>query len=400
MGPVRRTRLSRSSSKLTRSASRSRNVTCSSSSRCASSNSLRSEVARDGAAAESRDHRVAVEHGCRRATCARRRTRCRPCRPQGTSRARRRAWHGAAPRAEPRAGTAGTSRSKPSRSALPSARISSTTSWIVPFTEPSATTIVSAPSVRYVRIRPPGVAAELLREIGGELRDETERTQLLVMLQVAHFGERFGPDHRADAHGIGRIEDLARLVGRQERIDLRLRGHVHAIVRMREDEAVHAHHDRTRQVLGEPEGLDVQVERFLVGLRKELDPAGVAHRHAVGVVVPDVDRRADRAVADGHHDRQAETGGVVDRLRHEQESLAARGGIGARARRRRADGDRQRGEFGFDVDELAARELARLHHLAQAFDDVRLRRDRDKRRSPAACTGPPPRRPRASLPFA
>ena len=75
---------------------------------------------------------------------------------------------------------------------------------------------------------------------------------------------------------------------------------------MGEDEAVHAHHHRQRQLLGQPERLDVQVERLLVGLGEELDPAGVAHRHAVGVVVPDVDRRADRAVADGHHDRQAE----------------------------------------------------------------------------------------------
>ena len=32
-----------------------------------------------------------------------------------------------------------------------------------------------------------------------------------------------------------------------------------------------------RQLLGEAERLDVQVERFLVGLGEELDPAGVAH---------------------------------------------------------------------------------------------------------------------------
>jgi hypothetical protein len=57
-----------------------------------------------------------------------------------------------------------------------------------------------------------------------------------------------------------------------------------------------------------PERLDVQVERFLVRLGEELDPAAVAHRHAVRMVVPDVDRRADRAIGDGHHDRQPEAG--------------------------------------------------------------------------------------------
>jgi hypothetical protein len=45
-----------------------------------------------------------------------------------------------------------------------------------------------------------------------------------------------------------------------------------------EDEAVHAHHHRQRELLGELEGLDVQVERLLVGLGEELDPAAVALR--------------------------------------------------------------------------------------------------------------------------
>src|SRR5262249_15686370 len=35
----------------------------------------------------------------------------------------------------------------------------------------------------------------------------------------------------------------------------------------------------------------------------------------------------------------------------------------------------QRSELRLDVDELAVGELAGLHELAQAFDDVRLRRD-------------------------
>jgi hypothetical protein len=85
-----------------------------------------------------------------------------------------------------------------------------------------------------------------------------------------------------------------------------------------QDEAVLADHDRHAQLLGQAEGLDVQVDRLLVGLGMELDPPGVGHGHAVGVIVPDVDRGADRPVADGHDDRQAQPGGVVDRFRHEQ----------------------------------------------------------------------------------
>ena len=77
-----------------------------------------------------------------------------------------------------------------------------------------------------------------------------------------------------------------------------------------------------------------------------------------------------------HHDRQAEAGGVVDGLRHEQQALAGGGGIGARAGCGRADRDRQRGEFGFDVDEFAFGDFAGAHHFAETLDDVGLRRDR------------------------
>src|SRR3974390_3123629 len=53
----------------------------------------------------------------------------------------------------------------------------------------------------------------------------------------------------------------------------------------------------------------------------------------------------------------------------------ARLGAAAPARARRTDRDRQRCEFGFDVDEFAVFDLTRAHHLAETFDDVRLRRD-------------------------
>ncbi len=209
-----------------------------------------------------------------------------------------------------------------------------------------------------------------------QLRYQLKRALLFVMLQITHLEKCIGPDHRADRHGIVAIEHLHRLERRQIGVDLRLVRHVHAIVSVGQDEAVDAHHHRARQLLGQPERLDVQVRRFLVGFGVQLDPARVAHRHAVGMIVPDVDRRADRAVADGHDDRQPEARRVIDRFRHEQDALARGGGVAARAGGRCADGHRQRGKFGFDVDELAILELAVLHHLAQAFDDMRLRRDR------------------------
>jgi hypothetical protein len=122
--------------------------------------------------------------------------------------------------------------------------------------------------------------------------------------KVAHFHESLGADHGADRHRLGGIEHLARLVGRQEGVDLGLRRDVDPLHRVRQDEAVHAHHHRHRQFLAEAEGLQVQVRRFLVGLGEQLQPAAVALAHRVAVVVPDVDRRADRPVGHRHHDRR------------------------------------------------------------------------------------------------
>ncbi len=168
----------------------------------------------------------------------------------------------------------------------------------------------------------------------------------------------------------------ARVVGRQEGVDLGLRlGNIDALDRVRENESVDADHHGHRELFREAEGLDVQVERLLVGLREELHPTGIPHGHRIGMVVPDVDGRADRAVAERHDDRQAEPGGVVDRLRHEEEALARGRGVGAGSRRRGADRDRERREFELHVDELALLEVAGAHHFAQGFDDVGLGRD-------------------------
>ena len=71
--------------------------------------------------------------------------------------------------------------------------------------------------------QPAGVTPERVPEVAGDLGDQLERLHLLGVRQVAHLRERLGPDHRADRDRIVGVEDLARSIRRQVRIDLRLR---------------------------------------------------------------------------------------------------------------------------------------------------------------------------------
>ena len=121
-----------------------------------------------------------------------------------------------------------------------------------------------------------GGPSERLRELGRELGNRVEGLHLLRVHQVLHLGERLGPDHRPDGHGLVWIEHLPRLERRQEGVDLLLRREVDGLVGVGQHETVHADHDRERQLLGELERLHVQVGRLLVRLRVELDPARVA----------------------------------------------------------------------------------------------------------------------------
>ena len=169
--------------------------------------------------------RVAVQLDARRAPCARSRetipptptasafssttTRCAP--------AERRAHRVERERPERRD-------AERRRSLTPSSRSSSTASSIVPSTEPSATTIVSASVGAVAADQPAGVAAERAPRTPPAICGiSVERLHLLGVRQVAHLGERLGPDHRADRHRLGRVEHLARLERRQEGVDLLLR---------------------------------------------------------------------------------------------------------------------------------------------------------------------------------
>ena len=115
-----------------------------------------------------------------------------------------------------------------------------------------------------------------------------------------------GPTMAPMETGSSGSSTLPRFEGRQVRVDLLLCGQVHAFDGVGEDETVHAHHDRERELLGQTERLDMEVSRLLVGLGEQHDPAGVADGHGIAVVVPDVDRCADGAVGERHHDGQAE----------------------------------------------------------------------------------------------
>ena len=70
--------------------------------------------------------------------------------------------------------------------------------------------------------QPARTAAESAAELSGDVRDQLERLQLLGVREVAHLGERLGPDHRADRHRLVRVEHLARRELGQEVIDVLL----------------------------------------------------------------------------------------------------------------------------------------------------------------------------------
>jgi hypothetical protein len=108
-----------------------------------------------------------------------------------------------------------------------------------------------------------------------------------------------------------------------------------------QDEAVHADHDRQGQFFGDLEGLDVQVERFLVGLGKSWIQPAVALATCESVwsfqmLIGAPMARLATVITIG----KPEARGVVDGLGHEEQALAGGGGVGAGAGGRGADGHR------------------------------------------------------------
>ena len=150
------------------------------------------------------------------------------------------------------------------------------------------------------------------------------------------------------------MEDRVRLPRREEPVDDGRVGHVDRLDRVRQVERILGDHDRETDVgvLREPERLQHRVEHLLVALRVELDPAGVALAHRVGVVGPDVPRRRDGPVDHPHHDGSPHPGSPVQELVHEQESLTGGRGVRPCSEAGGADADLEGAVLGLDLDVL------------------------------------------------
>ena len=194
------------------------------------------------------------------------------------------------------------------------------------------------------------IPAEYLLELLLYLRDEFECLHLLMVSQILHLGERLGPHHRAHGERRLRIKDNARLIRREELRDVALFWHIHLFHRVGENEAIHAHHDGQRKLLGDLECLDVKIGRLLIILGVQLEPAGIALRHGIGVIVPNVNGAADRAVGYCHDNRKAQPGGVVHGLHHEEQTLRGGSRVCSRAGSGRSDARGHRRELRLHID--------------------------------------------------
>ena len=231
------------------------------------------------------------------------------------------------------------------------------------------------------------VAPERLGEVVGDLADDVEGAELAVRHQVLHLGVGLRPHHRPDRDRLVRVEPLPRLERREVGVDLVLSRYVDLLHRMGQHEAVHADHHRQGEPLGQGEGLHVQVDGLLVGRREQHQPSGVALGERVGVVVPDVDRRAQCTVGHGHHHRQTESRRVGQCLGHEEQSLARGSRVGAGTGSRSADARRERAELGLDHQVLARSQLPGGDQVGERLHDVGLRGDRVRRHDMRAAPG-------------
>ena len=166
-----------------------------------------------------------------------------------------------------------------------------------------------------------GVSAKNTLKFGLHLRDKVDSLQHLVVGDVAHLGEGFGADHRADRQRVVGVQYLTRFVGRQELFDLFGFRQVDLFDRVGQNKAVHAHHHRNAEFLRDAERLHVQVRGLLIVFGEQLYPPGIALAHRVAVVIPNVDGRADGPVRHGHHDGKTQTGSVIHGLNHIEQTL-------------------------------------------------------------------------------
>ncbi len=122
-------------------------------------------------------------------------------------------------------------------------------------------------------------------------------------------------------------------------------------------------------------GDHVEIRSLLVILRVELQPSRISQGYRVLLIVPDRERRTERAVRDRHHDRLAHPRHVEADLKHQGKTLGGRCRVDPGARRARAEAGGESRELALDRDVFGV-EFAVRHHLGKVLDDVRLRRDR------------------------
>ena len=124
------------------------------------------------------------------------------------------------------------------------------------------------------------------------------------MLEVLYFGKGFRTYHRTNSNRICWVEDDPGSIGRQELFYLLFFRNIYLFHRVGQNKAIHTNHYWNRKFFGNPERLYMQIRGFLVVLSEQLQPPGFALTHGVGVVIPNVDRPADRPVSHRHYDGQ------------------------------------------------------------------------------------------------
>ena len=208
----------------------------------------------------------------------------------------------------------------------------------MPAVEPRQTSTRSA-SLEAVPLdaadHPAGERAELAAELLEDGEGAFDRGGLLAAQLVVVVGHR----ERALGGRVGKVEEgVGDAVLADEVAHLLVLEQQHGLGGVGDREAVDAddHGQEHVRVLGQTRRKDGQVVGLLRALGEELDRAGVADQHRVGVVAVDVDRAGQRAVAERHHDRRAHRGGDVDDLGHQREALGRGRGHRPRAGERAA----------------------------------------------------------------
>ncbi|MBA7658883.1 hypothetical protein ES703_66844 [subsurface metagenome] len=90
-------------------------------------------------------------------------------------------------------------------------------------------------------------------------------------------------------HRFIRMQSQGVVVGRQELINIALLGEDYRLNDMGEVKAIEVNHHRQQNLLvfGNTKGTEDIIHHFLPVFGKELNPAGIADGHSVGVVTPD-----------------------------------------------------------------------------------------------------------------